>query len=130
MDFQSQIAPLTANSDPTGVADISKSPVFNAYIARAEKEYQGLSATPTEYNSFLDQISKMWATQPNFTKAQLSAIRTPTWIVDADHDEAIKRESTEFMAAQIPTPTSAIQFWDIPLAGCKLLAASVRDSLS
>ncbi len=26
----------------------------------------------------------------------------PTWIVDADHDEAIKRENTEFMAAQIP----------------------------
>ncbi len=93
---------FAANSDPSGVADISKSPVFNAYIARAEKEYQKLSATPTEYNSFLDQISKMWATQPNFTKEQLAAIRTPTWIVDADHDEAIKRENTEFMAAQIP----------------------------
>jgi len=26
----------------------------------------------------------------------------PTWIVDGDHDEAIKRENTEFMAAQIP----------------------------
>jgi len=93
---------FAANSDPSGVADISKSPVFNAYIARAEKEYQKLSATPTEYNSFLDQISKMWATLPNFTKEQLAAIRTPTWIVDADHDEAIKRENTEFMAAQIP----------------------------
>jgi pimeloyl-ACP methyl ester carboxylesterase len=93
---------FAANSDPAGVADIGNSPVFNAYIARAEKEYEGLSATPTEYKSFLDQISKMWATQPNFTKAQLGAIKTPTWIVDADHDEAIKRENTEFMAAQIP----------------------------
>ena len=44
----------------------------------------------------------MWETQPNFTKAQLNAIKVPTWIVDADHDEAIKRENTEFMAAQIP----------------------------
>ena len=26
----------------------------------------------------------------------------PTWIVDADHDEAIKRENTEFMADNIP----------------------------
>ena len=25
-----------------------------------------------------------------------------TWIVDADHDEAIKRENTEFMAGAIP----------------------------
>jgi len=101
-DRLTKLFAFAANSDPTGVADISKSPVFNAYIARAEKEYQVLSATPTEYNSFLDQISKMWATQPNFTKAQLGAIKTPTWIVDADHDEAIKRENTEFMAAQIP----------------------------
>lgn len=25
----------------------------------------------------------------------------PTWTVDGDHDEAIKRESTEFMVANI-----------------------------
>jgi pimeloyl-ACP methyl ester carboxylesterase len=93
---------FAANSDPSGVADIGQSPVFNAYIARAEKEYEKLSATPTEYNSFLEQISKMWETQPNFTKEQLNAITVPTWIVDADHDEAIKRDNTEFMAAQIP----------------------------
>ena len=93
---------FAANSDPSGVADIGQSPVFTAYIDRAEKEYEKLSATPTEYKSFLDQISKMWETQPNFTKEQLSSITVPTWIVDADHDEAIKRENTEFMAAQIP----------------------------
>ena len=84
------------------MADISKSTVFNDYIARAEKEYETLSATPTQYKAFLDQIGKMWETQPNFTKAQLNAIKVPIWIVDADHDEAIKRENTEFMAAQIP----------------------------
>ncbi|HZT19570.1 MAG TPA: alpha/beta hydrolase, partial [Dongiaceae bacterium] len=44
---------FAANSDPSGVADISKSPVFNAYIARAEKEYQALSPTPAEYKDFL-----------------------------------------------------------------------------
>jgi pimeloyl-ACP methyl ester carboxylesterase len=44
----------------------------------------------------------MWAAQPNFTKAQLGDIKTLTWIVDADHDEAIKPENAKFMAAQIP----------------------------
>ena len=101
-DRLTKLFAFAANSDPSGVADIGKSPVFNAYIDRAEKEYEKLSATPTEYKAFLDQISKMWATQPNFTKEQLAGIKTPTWIVDADHDEAIKRENTEFMAAQIP----------------------------
>jgi pimeloyl-ACP methyl ester carboxylesterase len=93
---------FAANSDPSGVADIDKSPVFQAYIKRAEKEYEALSPTPGQYQTFLDQIGKMWATQPNFTADQLRAITVPTWIVDADHDEAIKRENTEFMAAQIP----------------------------
>jgi pimeloyl-ACP methyl ester carboxylesterase len=100
---------FAANSDPSGVADISKSEVFNAYIARAEKEYQALSATPTEYASFLDQIGKMWATQPNWTADDLKKITVPTWIVDGDHDEAIKRENTEFMAAQVPGAGLLIQ---------------------
>jgi pimeloyl-ACP methyl ester carboxylesterase len=100
---------FAANSDPSGVADISKSEVFNAYIARTEKEYDKLSATPGQFSAFVDQIGKMWATQPNFTKAQLAGIKTPTWIVDADHDEAIKRENTEFMAASIPGAGLLIQ---------------------
>jgi pimeloyl-ACP methyl ester carboxylesterase len=44
----------------------------------------------------------MWATQPNWTAADLAGIKVHTWIVDADHDEAIKRENTEFMAGAIP----------------------------
>ena len=98
----SKLFAFAANSDPNGVADISRSDVFNAYIARAEKEYGTLSATPTGYSAFLDQISKMWATQPNWTADDLKKVTVPTWIVDADHDEAIKRENTEFMAANIP----------------------------
>jgi len=100
---------FAANSDPSGVADIAQSPVFNAYIARAEKEYQALSPTPGEYKSFLDQISKMWETQPHFTADQLRGIAVPMWIVDADHDEAIKRDNTEFMASQIPNTGLLLQ---------------------
>jgi pimeloyl-ACP methyl ester carboxylesterase len=98
----SKLFAFAANSDPNGVADIAQSPVFNAFIARAEKEYEQLSSTPTQYKAFLGQIEKMWATQPNWTAEDLKKITTPTWIVDADHDEAIKRENTEFMAANIP----------------------------
>ena len=105
----SKLFAFAANSDPSGVKDIAKSPVFNAFIARAAKEYEALSPTPGQYQSFLDQIGKMWATQPNYTAAQLNGISTPTWIVDADHDEAIKRENTEYMAAQIPDAGLLIQ---------------------
>jgi pimeloyl-ACP methyl ester carboxylesterase len=100
---------FAANSDPSGVADIAQSSVFNAYIARAEKEYQALSTTPDQYKTFFEQISKMWETEPHFTAEQLRGISVPTWIVDADHDEAIKRENTEFMAAAIPNAGLLLQ---------------------
>jgi pimeloyl-ACP methyl ester carboxylesterase len=100
---------FAANSDPSGVADIANSPVFNAFIARAGKEYQALSPTPNEYKQFVAQITRMWQTQPHWTAADLRKITVPVWIVDADHDEAIKRENTEFMAASIPGAGLLIQ---------------------
>ncbi|HKE09967.1 MAG TPA: alpha/beta hydrolase [Myxococcota bacterium] len=93
---------FAANSDPSGVLDIAHSAVFNAFVARSEEEYRRLSPTPNEYRGFRDQIEKMWATQPHFTSDQLRSIHVPTWIVDADHDEAIRRENTEYMAREIP----------------------------
>jgi len=92
---------FAANSDPSGVKDIAQSAVFNAFIARTQKEYEQLSSTPDQYESFLNQIRAMWETQPQFSVEQLRGISVPTWIVDGDHDEAIKRENTEFMASQI-----------------------------
>ena len=92
-----------ANTDPSGLKEEGlRSPTVNAYLARAEKEYAELSSTPTEFKAFADEISKMWATQPRITKEQLNGIRVPTWIVDGDHDELIKRENIESMAAEIP----------------------------
>lgn len=105
----SKLFAFAANSDPSAVKDVDKSPVFSAFILRAAKEYEALSATPGQYKSFLEQIGKMWATQPHYTAADLKGIATPTWIVDADHDEAIKRENTEFMAAEIPGAGLLIQ---------------------
>jgi pimeloyl-ACP methyl ester carboxylesterase len=100
---------FAANSDPSGVADIGRSPVFTAFIARAEQEYRILSPTPDGYKAFLIQIEKMWASQPHWTARDLGTIRVPTWIADGDHDEAIKRTNTEFMAAKIPGAGLLIQ---------------------
>jgi pimeloyl-ACP methyl ester carboxylesterase len=105
----SKLFAFAANSDPSGVADIAKSDVFNAYIARAGEEYKRLSPTPNEYKTFVDEITKMWETQPKWTAADLAGIKVPVWIVDADHDEAIKRENTEFMAGNVPGAGLLIQ---------------------
>jgi len=96
-----QLFAFAANSDPSGVKDVSKSAVFTRFIARARREYEELSPTPRDYDSFLAQITKMWATQPHFGARELEGITVPTWIVDADHDEAIERANTLFMADHI-----------------------------
>jgi pimeloyl-ACP methyl ester carboxylesterase len=45
----------------------------------------------------------MWATEPNYTAADLARISTPVAIVDGDHDEAIHRDHTEYLARSIPS---------------------------
>ena len=102
-DRVGKVFAFAANTVTSGVKDgVEKNPTFAAYIARAGREYQARSATPGEYDAFVDQIGRMWAEQPNWSDAELKAIDTPILVVDGDHDEAIKREHTEYIAATIP----------------------------
>jgi pimeloyl-ACP methyl ester carboxylesterase len=102
-DRVGKIFAFAANTVPSGVKDdVEKNPTFAAFIKRAGAEYVSHSATPKEYDAFVEQISKMWASEPNWTDAQLQAITAPVLVVDGDHDEAIKREHTEYIAATIP----------------------------
>jgi pimeloyl-ACP methyl ester carboxylesterase len=94
---------VAANTLTSGVQEgVEKNPTFARFIERAGHEYAKLSATPKEYDAFVAQISKMWETEPNWTDAQLQSIHTPVLVVDGDHDEAIKRAHTEYIAATIP----------------------------
>jgi pimeloyl-ACP methyl ester carboxylesterase len=102
-DRVGKIFAFAANTVTSGVKDgVEKNPTFAAFIARAGHEYEAYSATPKEYDAFVAQISKMWASQPNWTDAQLKAITASVLVVDGDHDEAIKREHTEYIASTIP----------------------------
>jgi pimeloyl-ACP methyl ester carboxylesterase len=98
-----KIFAFAANTVTSGVKDgVEKNPTFAAFIERAGHEHERYSATPKEYDAFVAQISKMWASQPNWTDAQLKAITASVLVVDGDHDEAIKREHTEYIASTIP----------------------------
>jgi pimeloyl-ACP methyl ester carboxylesterase len=92
-----------ANYAPAGVKpSVADDPTFNAYIARAGKDYARLSPTPDQFDAFLAQISEMWAREPNYSKDQLRAITVPTVIFDGEHDEAIEPAHTAEMAELIP----------------------------
>ena len=98
-----KIFAFAANTMTSGVKDdVEKNPTFAAFIERAKQEYERYSSTPREYDSFYEQISKMWASEPNWTDGQLAAITAQVQVADGDHDEAIKREHTEYIAATIP----------------------------
>ena len=102
-DRVGKVFAFAANTMTSGVKDgVEKNPTFAAFIERAGHEYATHSATPKEYDSFVEQISRMWAEQPNWSDAELKAIDTPILVADGDHDEAIKREHTEYIAATIP----------------------------
>jgi len=92
-----------ANTVPEGlVPDFDKKGVFADFEKRAGDEYKALSPTPGQYAGFLEQISKMWATQPHITEQQLRAIHTLIVIADGRYDEGIKQSHDRYMASAIP----------------------------
>ncbi len=99
----SRLFAFAANYTPDGVKpSVETDPNFGAYIEQCGQDYARLSPTPTEYDAFVEQISQMWAREPNYTKDQLRAITVPTLVFDGDHDEAIKPEHTKEIAELIP----------------------------
>src|SRR5262252_3591405 len=58
--------------------------------------------TPKEYKSFVDQITRMWQSQPHWTPGDFAAIKTPTWIADPDHDEMITHDPGEAFSRLCP----------------------------
>ena len=92
-----------ANSKIDGVIPtVMENKTFASYIDKAGEVYKKISPTPTEYDAFVTQISNMWASQPNWSDEDLKKITTPTAIVLGDHDEAISRAHTDYLASTIP----------------------------
>ncbi len=99
----SRVFAFAANMDPSGVKpDAGQHRTFAYFERLAKRDYAELSPTPGGYNAFYKAIVRMWDTEPHYGPADLARIRTPVAIVDGDHDEAIKREHTGYLARSIP----------------------------
>ena len=100
----SRLFAFGGNSNPEATLDVSQSPAFDDFTKRIRKEYMILSPAPSiaNYKLLNHRVLKMWDSQPNFTTKALKLINVPTWIVAGDHDEAVKRSNTEYMARIIP----------------------------
>jgi len=90
-----------ANSDPSGAKSAGDNPAFADYRKRTRDEYARLSPAPGQFDAFHEQLDRMWNAEPRFSDDQLRSIAVPTWIVDGEHDEIIRREDTDRMARLI-----------------------------
>jgi pimeloyl-ACP methyl ester carboxylesterase len=102
-DRLTRVFAFAANMDPSGTNPaVATNTIFSRYEADAAAAYARLSPTPEGFSPFARAISHMWETEPNYRASDLARIATPVAIVDGDHDEAILRSHTEYMARSIP----------------------------
>jgi len=95
---------FACNMDPSGVKEI----VFEAdsalgrCFARHTIDYAQLSTTPDQLKAFVDAVSLMQKTQPNYSVDDLAEISVPVTVVQSENDEFIKREHATYLAKTIP----------------------------
>lgn len=91
------------NMDPSGTKEIAQplDPVIGRCFSRHAKDYAQLSATPDQFKAFVEAVNLMMKTEPNYSARELAAIDVPVVIVQAEHDEFIKREHAEHLHRSI-----------------------------
>lgn len=94
---------FACNMDPSGAKQIAEpNPLISRCFTRHAQDYARLSATPDQFKAFVEAVSHMQATQPNYTAHDLAQIGVPVAIVQSEHDEFIRREHAEYLARTIP----------------------------
>ncbi|MHC2362554.1 alpha/beta fold hydrolase [Rhizobium leguminosarum] len=93
---------FACNMDPSGTLEFVPSPVIDRCFSRHAKDYTALSTTPDDFNPFVEAVSLMMRTEPNYQAADLGLIRVPVAIVLGERDEFIKPDHAEYLARSIP----------------------------
>lgn len=93
---------FACNMDPSGTLEFVPTAVIDRCFARHAKDYAALSATPHDFSSFVEAVSLMMRTEPNYQAADLGRVSVPVAIVLGEHDEFIKAEHAEYLASAIP----------------------------
>lgn len=93
---------FACNMDPSGVKEITPSPILDRCFGRHAKDYARLSATPDHFKAFAEAVGDMMKTEPNYSARDMAAIHVPVAIVQSEHEEFIKPEHAEYLARTIP----------------------------
>ncbi|MBV8659972.1 MAG: alpha/beta hydrolase, partial [Burkholderiales bacterium] len=94
---------FACNMDPSGTKDVDFSnPLLGRCFGRHQRDYALLSATPDQFDAFVDAVNEMMKTEPNYTALDLATVRVPVAIVQSEGDEFIKLEHAQYLAHSIP----------------------------
>jgi pimeloyl-ACP methyl ester carboxylesterase len=92
---------FACNIDDTGTKPFVYTDTIGRCLERHKKDWVALSPAPDAFDATFEAVGIMQRTQPNYTAADLARIRVPVWSVLGEHDEFIKREHAEYLAATI-----------------------------
>lgn len=90
------------NMDLSGALPFVGTPVIDRCFSRHGQDYRALSSTPDGFEGFVEAVGAMQRTEPNYSAADLTVIKPPVTIVQAEHDEFIRPEHARYLADTIP----------------------------
>lgn len=93
---------FACNVRADGARPFVPTPTIDNCIARHRADYASLSATPDDFDAFMDAVSLMQSTDPDYDAADLAAIDVPVIVTQAPDDEFIRLEHAQFIAANLP----------------------------
>ena len=93
---------FACNMDASGALPFTPTPVIDRCFSRHKQDYAALSATPEDFDAFVEAVGLMQRTQPNYTADQLAAITVPVTVLHSDGDEFIRIEQARYLAETIP----------------------------
>jgi pimeloyl-ACP methyl ester carboxylesterase len=93
---------FACSMDPSGTKPFVATPVVDRCFSRHRKDYAALSATPDQFEAFVEDVSHMMATEPNYSAEDLGRLSVPVAIVLGDGDEFIKPEHAAYLVRSIP----------------------------
>jgi pimeloyl-ACP methyl ester carboxylesterase len=114
---------FACSMDPSGVKPFVPTPVIDRCFDRHRMDYTALSPTPDQFDAFVEDVSAMMATEPNYSAADLNKIRVPVTVVLGDRDEFIKPEHAAHLVRSIPGAVF------VPLEGVSHFAPLQRPEL-
>jgi hypothetical protein len=81
-------------------------PTLNRCFARYAKDYAELSATPEHFKTFVEDVSLMGRTKPNYSAHDLARISVPVVIGQSEHDDSSNANTRNILLEASPTRNS------------------------